>query len=1583
MSSGSLHDLVGSEVYVPWDDGGGMAMEDVYVVQTIDNQDFETLANYWSLPVVHVADLGGNGLYAFDTSASASTVESWLETYSDDIASLSPNWIEYATSVPTPNANQWYLNNVGQTLTGGFGGTATGTVGVDVQASAAWATTIGSEDIVVAVLDTGIEFGHNAFQGRIDQDNDRNYIPGGDFNTATDDNGHGTAVAGAIAAGGAVNNVWGISPHITILPIKIGNAAGGVSVAARVAAIQYVTDLKNNGLNIVAINNSSGGIRQFNDAEYQAIANAGTAGILFVAAAGNNTNDNDVGSGGNFVFPASYGYAGAVGAHAPLANVISVAATTNLDGLAGFSNFGGDSVHVAAPGRDMLLPYLNGTTEYIDGTSFAAPVVSGIIALEASLSPSSTSTQRRAALMAGVDVLPALNGLVTTSGRVNAAKTLAAIANWGFETNTLTAWTYSSADTTSYSLAHSGTYTARVSNGGNITQVIHGLRENTRYRVSAYGMLEAGSGTLTLAVNGVDLTATYSSALYDYQSVTFTTNTGVDTATLTLSSAAGSGHYAYFDDIRVAEDDLLTATGNVTISVGTTTISVTDGTTTRTLISPLRNPLTIDAGSTGRTVTVSGNVSLLDGLFITGSGANTLTVNSTRILQLGAYSSLPAISGSGSLTTLSGATVKTASAVSVSAITNNGSIYLNPSTAVTVSSVISGSGTMRVDGTGTVSLSAANTFTGLTTVYNGKLRYTVNNALDGGLITIDGASAVLDLNGHSDTVGTVTLNSGSIISGTLTTTGSFDMRSGTVTSILAGSGKILTKSTSGTVVLSAASTYSGVTNLFDGTLRYTVNNALDGGGITLWNPTSVLDLNGHSDTIGTVTLYAGTITGGTLGTTASFDLMSGAVSAILAGSSRVLNKSTTGTVVLSGANTFTGGANLNGGVLSLAHSGALDTTGTIAFGGGVLQFTSANTTDYSARFSNAAGQNYALDTNSQTVTWATARSSSGGTLAKLGTGTLNLSAANTFTGLTSVLGGTLRYTVNNALDGGGVTVSGTSSVLDLNGRSDTVGTITLDGGTITSGTLTTTADAYELKQGVVSSILAGTNKYINKTTSGTVSLSGANTFTGGAKLVGGVLSLASSGALDTTGTINFSGGILQFTGSNTTDYSARFVTAAGQAYAIDTNGQSVSLATALASSGGSLAKSGTGTLTLSAAYSSGAVTVSQGLLVLAANASMPSLAGAGSLTINSTRVLTLTGNSSVTTVTNNGSLVFNTSGTMAVSSDISGSGGITKSGTGTATLSGAYTGVGAVSVSAGKLAFATTAANRQSAGVLLKFASLSINSYGILDVTNHDLMIGGANAEWINEWILAGYEVAAPGGELSASSRRIVSSATLAEGTPILVPFIADIVLGDGSPNSSLSEEWDGVAITESDTIIIKYTYFGDANLDGQVDEDDETVITNNLNTASPGLADFGAAFMMGDMNFSGRVDGGDYFLVNGAPQNILLTVEGSDAVSAGIAGTMELSWGNLDLWEGLWPGGTSGGAWVYGSPEALGIELWDGISLTFNSDEFEMDAFGHFDNVGFTLNAVDIICSGQLLSFQWNGVTLVNADGLGVGTPL
>ncbi|HKX83352.1 MAG TPA: S8 family serine peptidase [Pyrinomonadaceae bacterium] len=313
--------------------------------------------------------------------------------------------------------NQWALNNVGQDG---------GKRDAHIAALKAWLKTQGSDEVVVAVLDTGVNYTHPDLHtnmwlrpdsvpeynddelGSIDDlhgfDADAN---AGD---PMDDNGHGTHCAGIIGAEGDNDEgIAGINWKVQIMPLKFLGRGGFGSTKNAIEAINYAIDRKKAGVNVRVIN-ASWGSTQYSKALEDAIRAAGDAGILFVAAAGNNSTDND----SRAHYPSNY----------KLPNVISVAALDRTDSLATFSNYGAKTVHIAAPGRDIISTWLNNDYREASGTSMAAPQVSGVAALVLANEPRITVEKLRDRLLKSVDKVDSLRGKVENGGRLNAAKAL-------------------------------------------------------------------------------------------------------------------------------------------------------------------------------------------------------------------------------------------------------------------------------------------------------------------------------------------------------------------------------------------------------------------------------------------------------------------------------------------------------------------------------------------------------------------------------------------------------------------------------------------------------------------------------------------------------------------------------------------------------------------------------------------------------------------------------------------------------------------------------------------------------------------------------------------------------------------------------------------------------------------------------------------------------------------------------------------------------------------------------------------------------------------------------------------------------
>ncbi|MCE9609911.1 MAG: autotransporter-associated beta strand repeat-containing protein [Chthoniobacter sp.] len=433
---------------------------------------------------------------------------------------------------------------------------------------------------------------------------------------------------------------------------------------------------------------------------------------------------------------------------------------------------------------------------------------------------------------------------------------------------------------------------------------------------------------------------------------------------------------------------------------------------------------------------------------------------------------------------------------------------------------IAGGANLIKSGAGTVTIGTPNSYTGGTTVTAGSLILTGSGTLGAtsGTLTVNGAAAIVDLGTTSQTVGAVSLKSGATIdNGTLTGT-SFSVESGTVGAALAGSGAALAKTTAGTVTLTGANTYDGGTTVTAGTLALSGAGTLGAttGALTVNGGTTIVDLGLTSQTVGAVSLKNGAqINNGTL-TGTSFAVESGSIGADLSGTGAVLTKTTTGTVALSGANTYDGGTNINDGVLALGSSGALGATGAISFGGGKLQFSAGNTTDYSARFSADPSQAYALDTNGQDVTFATALTSVGGTLAKSGAGTLTLAVANTHTGTTVVSGGALKLGHNQALQNSTVSaVTGGGLAFATGVTSPTLGGLT---GAVNVALTTESAEDVALtvdgngQSTTYSGTLSGGNG-LTKAGVGTLTVTAAQAYAGPTIVSDGTLKLTGQNAV--------------------------------------------------------------------------------------------------------------------------------------------------------------------------------------------------------------------------------------------------------------------------------------------------------------------------------------------------------------------------------------------------------------------------------------------------------------------------------------
>ncbi len=344
-----------------------------------------------------------------------------------------PNYI-YKASVAAPDDTYfdflWGLNNAGQ-----LGGVK----GVDIGALQAWDVTTGSAEVVVGVIDTGIDYLHldladNVWTNAAEipdngLDDDENgfvddvygwnaYDGTGD---PMDDHNHGTHVAGIIGAvGNNGEGITGVNWNVKLMGLKFLDARGSGFVSGAIECIEYAVEMKRRGVNIRVLNASWGG-PDFSQALGEAIDAAHEAGILVVAAAGNNgdgTRSQGIDNDQTALYPASYDFP----------NVISVAAVDRRGELASFSNYGAQSVDLAAPGVSIASTVAFDRYAMFNGTSMAAPHVSGVAALALSVKPEVTTEVLKETLLHGAVPLTSLEDKTLTGGLVNAVNTLQLVA---------------------------------------------------------------------------------------------------------------------------------------------------------------------------------------------------------------------------------------------------------------------------------------------------------------------------------------------------------------------------------------------------------------------------------------------------------------------------------------------------------------------------------------------------------------------------------------------------------------------------------------------------------------------------------------------------------------------------------------------------------------------------------------------------------------------------------------------------------------------------------------------------------------------------------------------------------------------------------------------------------------------------------------------------------------------------------------------------------------------------------------------------------------------------------------------------
>ena len=432
-----------------------------------------------------------------------------------------------------------------------------------------------------------------------------------------------------------------------------------------------------------------------------------------------------------------------------------------------------------------------------------------------------------------------------------------------------------------------------------------------------------------------------------------------------------------------------------------------------------------------------------------------------------------------------------------------------------------------------------NQYTGITTITSGTLALSGSGSIG----TSSGVSnaATFDISATTSGATITTLSgAGSVVLGTKTLT--LSAANDTFAGVISGTGGLVLSS--GTQTLTGNNTYTGGTTINGGTLSFGANDVLSNtGAVNVSGGT--LAIGAYSDTVGAVTLSSGSITGTTgVLTGASYDVTNATgtttIGAILGGTAQ-LTKTGAGSLVMSGMNQYTGGTTVTEGSLSFGANDVLYDAGAILVNGGTFNTASYSDTVGAVNLSSGSiiggsgvlsGTNYDV-TNVTGTTTISAILGGSAALTKTGAGTLTMSGTNTYTGGTTINGGALSLAANDVMtDSGIILVNG--AIFDINSHSDNVGLVTVSSGAVTGTTGILRIGGFEVNnnagQVIVSANLGGLGA-LTKTGTGTLTLNGANSYTGATTIeAGATLLLANDYALSGNQLVSNSGILMLDTG---------------------------------------------------------------------------------------------------------------------------------------------------------------------------------------------------------------------------------------------------------------------------------------------------------------------------------------------------------------------------------------------------------------------------------------------------------------------
>jgi autotransporter-associated beta strand protein len=884
---------------------------------------------------------------------------------------------------------------------------------------------------------------------------------------------------------------------------------------------------------------------------------------------------------------------------------------------------------------------------------------------------------------------------------------------------------------------------------------------------------------------------------------------GAGTTLLTASNSFGSGVFVSAGTLVASNSNAL-AGGNVTVSGGTLSVTNVNETIAQLTISggALGGSATLTATSgyqlNGGTVSANlgtGTITVGNSSTLSGSaGASALIITNGTLTLTGLLTNTPGVSINGGTLALTGADTITSLSLGNGTVSGGGTlsvtnaITLTNSGAAALSGNLTGSGSLVQNGGGTTTLTGSNTYGGGTFLNAGTFAAGAANVLvTNGALSI--TNAVLNLGGYSETVGVVTLGSGTIQNGILSSSG-YDLISGTVTAVLRGGG-IVTKDGSGTVILTAANTYSNGMVLNAGTLQISNNAAFGTGTVTVASNSTVIQ-----------PLTSLTVTNAyLLNANALFNVASGLTlnnSGVISGTGG-LTDTNTGTLILSGANTYSGGTFINGG--STIQVGNAGTNGTLGTSGvtnsGALVFNRTDSSLVSNVISGAgtltqAGTGTTILSGANTYTgptFLTAGVLSSSNAAAFGSSTVTFAATSTLqsaitqsmtnalvvsngiTGTIDVVAGTTLTDTAGISGGGNISKSTNGGTLIFAANNTYSGTTTVGAGTLQIGNGSTTGSfgygavinngvlAFNFSTGMtITNTITGTGSIINLTTN-TLLFTGTNTFSGGVTFNGGYQTVSNSTSLG-NGTITFAANnttlldvatvtltnsiVIQGSATATLDVATNLtltlngVISGGGQLVKDTNTGTLTLNGLNTYSGGTLLQGGLVQVSKNNAFGVGTVTMVDGASLWSADTASHTLSNSfvlsGIVTIGgigaNSGVLNLTGPVNLSTNT-----TFNVSGSTAivtVSGPISGNSSFTmgNGGLGSLYLYGSNSYTGGTFVSSGLLYIGTNTAlpNNQTVGVsggILNLGSTT-NTIGTLNLTGGVVTNGTLSGTYFN-----------------------------------------------------------------------------------------------------------------------------------------------------------------------------------------------------------------------------------------------------------